>query len=79
MLIHFSNPPSVTELESVEGVTKAEYLTDRQARVYFSGDPDISERMVTTSVQRGWRLREINLDKSALDEIFKQLSNKNSK
>ncbi|MGN6416845.1 MAG: ABC transporter ATP-binding protein [Pseudobacter sp.] len=79
MLINFSNPPSATELEQVEGVTKAEYLTERQVRVYFSGDQDISERIVDISVQRGWRLKEISLDKSALDEIFKQLSNQTTK
>ncbi len=79
MLIHLSNPPSVSELEQIEGVSKAEFLTERQVRVYFSGDQDISEKIVATSVQRGWRLREISLDKSALDEIFKQLSNQTSK
>lgn len=79
MLINFSNPPSAAELEQVEGVTKVEYLTERQVRVYFSGDQDISERMVTESVQRGWRLKEISLDKSALDEIFKQLSKQTPK
>ena len=79
MLINFSNPPSATELEQIEGVTSAEFLTERQVRVYFSGDQDIAERIVNISVQKGWRLKEIGLDKSALDEIFKQLSNQNSK
>jgi len=74
MLLHMENPPSAAELLAIEGVTKVDFLTERQVRAYFSGDQDISERIIAISVQNGWRLREISLDKSALDEIFKQLS-----
>ena len=62
----------------VPGVTKVVFLTDRQLRVYFSGDQEITEKLITASVHQGWRLREINLDKTALDEIFKQLSSGNN-
>ena len=79
MLIHFSNPPSASELQQVEGVSKVEFLTEKQVRVFFNGDQDIAERMVVASVEKGWRLKELNLDKSALDEIFKQLSNQTTK
>lgn len=74
VLIHLENPPAAAELQQVAGVTKVDFLTDRQVRVYFSGDQEITERLVTASVQHGWRLREISIDKTALDEIFKQLS-----
>ncbi|MCM5527594.1 ABC transporter ATP-binding protein [Parasegetibacter sp. NRK P23] len=75
MLIRFENPPSTAELAEIPGVTNVDFLTERQVRIHFNGDQEITERMVNTSVQKGWRLREISLDKSALDEIFKQLSN----
>jgi ABC-2 type transport system ATP-binding protein len=78
MLLHLENPPSEAELLKIPGITKADFLTERQVRVYFNGDQDISERIIATSVQNGWRLREISFDKSALDEIFKQLSSKSS-
>jgi ABC-2 type transport system ATP-binding protein len=77
-LMSMENPPSEAELLKVEGVTKVEFLTARQVRVSFSGDQEIAEKLVNASVQNGWRLREINLDKNALDEIFKQLSNQSS-
>lgn len=77
-LMAMENPPSEAELMTVEGVTKVEFLTARQVRVFFSGDQEIAERLVAASVQNGWRLREISLDKNALDEIFKQLSNQSS-
>lgn len=78
VLMHLENPPIEAELLKIPGITKADFLTERQVRVYFNGDQDVSERIVAASVQNGWRLREINFDKSALDEIFKQLSSKTS-
>jgi ABC-2 type transport system ATP-binding protein len=78
VLMQLENPPSEAELLKIQGVNKVEFLTERQVRAYFSGDQEIAERLVAASVQNGWRLREINLDKSALDEIFKQLSTKSS-
>lgn len=78
VLMHMENPPSETELMKVQGVTRVDFLTERQARVYFTGDQEITERLIAASILHGWRLREINLDKTALDEIFKQLSSSNN-
>jgi ABC-2 type transport system ATP-binding protein len=74
MLIHFGNAPAAGELEKIYGVINTELLTERLVRVYFNGDQDITERIVTASVQQGWRLREISLEKNSLEEVFKQLS-----
>ena len=74
--VHLGNPPALEELLQIQGVTKAEAVTDRQFRLYFSGDQDVSERVVGASIQKGWRLVEISVDKSSLDEVFAQLSNK---
>lgn len=74
VLMKMENPPMAAELQKVAGVTRVEFLTDRQARIYFSGDTDITERLVSASVQHEWRLREISLDKGLLDDVFKQLT-----
>lgn len=79
MLLHMDNPPAAEELLRLPGITRADFLTDRQVRLYFDGDQDITERIIATSVERGWRLREISLDKSSLDEIFAQLSSQSGK
>ncbi|WP_158799105.1 ABC transporter ATP-binding protein [Pedobacter sp. L105] len=76
VLMQMENPPSATEILKISGVEKVEFLTERQARVYFTGDREITERLIAASVHNDWHLREINLDKTALDEIFKQLSTK---
>ena len=79
LLLSMENPGIKEEYLKIEGVTDVEFLTERQVRLYFSGDQEVTERVIAASMQNGWKLREINLDKSALDEIFKQLSGKSSK
>jgi len=76
VMMQMENPPSAAELLKIAGVNKVEFVTERQARVYFTGDREITERLIGASVHNGWRLSEISLDKTALDEIFKQLSTK---
>ena len=78
VVMHMENPPAESEFLKIAGITKVEFLTERQVRLYFNGDQEITERLIAASIQQGWRLREISLDKTALDEIFKQLSGKSS-
>jgi ABC-2 type transport system ATP-binding protein len=74
--VHLEEPPAVEDLLKIPGVAKVDMLTERKLRIFFNGDQEITERIVQASVQHGWRLREISLDKSSLDEIFAQLSNR---
>jgi ABC-2 type transport system ATP-binding protein len=76
VLISMENPPAAADLLQINGATKVEYLTKKQIRLYFEGDVDITERLVHASVQHNWQLRELSLDRSLLDDIFKQLSTK---
>ena len=78
VLMQMENPPAAEELLRIPGVTKVDFLTERQIRLYFNADQEITERVIALSVAGGWRLREISLDKSSLDEIFAQLSNHHS-
>lgn len=74
LVIRMEQPPAAAELLTIKGVTKADFLTDRQARIYFDGDEEVAERIIAASMQQGWKLRELTLDKGLLDDIFKQLS-----
>lgn len=78
MLIRMENPPPLTELMQIQGATKAEYLNERQVRLSFNGDEGIAERIIAAGTQGGWRIREVSLDRSPLDDIFKQLSSQSS-
>lgn len=73
------NPPAAEELRSIIGVKEVVFLTEKTVRMRFDPSADIAEGLVETSVQRKWRLKEITLEKSSLDAIFAQLSNKTFK
>lgn len=73
------NPPAAEELRSISGIRDVEFLSEKTVRVRFEPAADIAESLVETSVHRKWRLKEITLEKSSLDAIFAQLSNKTFK
>jgi ABC-2 type transport system ATP-binding protein len=79
VLMRMEEPPSADVLLRIPGVTKVDFLTERQIRLYFTGDPDITGKIISASVHNDWQLREISLDKSSLDEVFAQLSGSPSK
>lgn len=78
LIVTFEAPPTTEALEAVAGITKVERIEDKTYRMHFTDATGISEKVVVKSVQDGWRLKEINLEKSSLDAIFAQLSNKRS-
>jgi ABC-2 type transport system ATP-binding protein len=78
MLVSMDSPPSDEELHAIPGITGVELLNGKNIRLKFNRTPDISERVIEKSVEKGWRLTEISLEKSSLDEIFAQLSKKNT-
>jgi ABC-2 type transport system ATP-binding protein len=69
------NMPPEDELLNIEGVSKVQMLNERQVRIFFDGDRDVNTRVIEKSVQKGWHLVEIALEKNTLDEVFAQLSN----
>jgi ABC-2 type transport system ATP-binding protein len=76
MLLVFENAPSSDNLSNRKGVTRVERLTQKSFRVFYDGDNAVSETIITDSVQNGWRLTELAIEKNSVDEIFKQLTKK---
>ena len=74
MIAIMENAPPAEALLAIEGVMRIEMLTEKQLRIYFNGDRNISEAVILESAKRGWRLRELNMEKNSLDETFAQLS-----
>lgn len=76
MLVSMDNPPSAEELGAIAGINKVELLNDRSIRLHFTPSKDISKKIITSSVEKGWELKEITMERTSLDEVFAQLSNK---
>jgi len=68
--------PSVEELRTIPGITGVEELGGTKYRLKFTDMPEVKERIIETSVARGWRLTDIFSEKSSLDAIFAELSKK---
>ena len=68
--------PSVAELKAIPGISDAEALEGSYYRLYFQERSDIAERVVEVSVTKGWRLNEINVERSSMNTVFAELSKK---
>ncbi|WP_316778598.1 ABC transporter ATP-binding protein [Pedobacter antarcticus] len=76
VVARMGNPPKIEKFLEIPGVTKVDFLTERQVRIFFNGDDEITENIIEHAVKNHWQLKELSLDKSSIDEIFAQLSNK---
>lgn len=74
LLVYLENPPAETELREIRGITGVEYMSERKLRIFFDSGQNVEERIVESSVHKGWRLKEISLEKGGLEDVFKQLS-----
>lgn len=74
LLVKMETPPPESDLLNIKGASRVEFLTEKQIRIYFEGDQDITERIIAASLQHDWHLREISFEKGLLDDVFKQLS-----
>lgn len=76
LIVSLVAPPVLDELKSIPGICGAEELGGHRFRLQFVDAQDITERVVETSMARGWRLTEINIERSSLDAVFAELSKK---
>jgi ABC-2 type transport system ATP-binding protein len=76
LIVQLMSMPPAEELRTLPGIVGVEELGGTKYRLKFSNGQDIKERIVETSVARGWRLTEIFAEKSSLDTIFAELSKK---
>ncbi len=76
LLVFMVFPPSGEQLMAIPGITGVEFISDRQIRLRFNASREITQTIVEISVEKGWQLQEISLEKSSPDAIFAKLSNK---
>lgn len=76
VLVYMMAPPAQLELMAIPGITGVEYLGERQFRLHFNTTRAITQIIVEKSVEKGWQLQEITLERSSPDAVFAKLSNK---
>ena len=76
LIVSLVNAPAPEELKALDGVLGVEELGGKNYRVRFTDATEVTERIVETSVARGWRLTGIQVEKSSMDSVFAELSKK---
>lgn len=74
LIVTFASSPTIEEIITIDGIREVEELGGSNYRIYFDGSPKIAHKIVEVSVERGWRLNDIQLEKSSFDTIFAELS-----
>ena len=74
--LSMDNPPAIEELLAIEGVVSVEEAGHNSFKVHYSDSYDITKRIVRMSVQNGWDLTEISIQKASLETVFADLSKK---
>lgn len=68
--------PADEELLAIPTVRRVERITSKRLRLHFDGEESIVREVMRRSVEKGWQLSEIYLEKESLDSIFAKLSGK---
>ncbi len=76
LLVTLKTPPALETLQHMEGITEVEALGNDRFRIHFTNGQELAERLIRASVAENWRMQEISFEKSSLDQIFAQLSQK---
>ena len=79
LFVSFVDAPTVEVLSKIEGVQKAEDLGQGKFRVHFTDAQETTDAIVKASTVYDWRLSEIRVEKSSLDNIFAELTKKAQK
>ncbi|MBO9573489.1 MAG: ATP-binding cassette domain-containing protein, partial [Chitinophagaceae bacterium] len=77
VLVSMENLPVHDVLLAIPGITGVEAINNKRARLRFSSSQNVTEKVIAHSMENGWRLTEIFLEKNSGDEIFARLSKGN--
>lgn len=76
--IRLSQPPPLSELQSLPGVLSVAPLSTGQFRLVYQPEQDPTDLLLSRAVTEQWRLQELIREQDSLEEIFMQLINTDS-
>jgi ABC-2 type transport system ATP-binding protein len=76
LMVTMMNPPSLAELQQLEGVQQAEAIDRNKFRIRYTDAQEVTDLLVLHSGRNNWRISELSLEKYSLDNIFSELSRK---
>ncbi|MGN6417033.1 MAG: ATP-binding cassette domain-containing protein [Pseudobacter sp.] len=77
LILSLDTPPLQDEILKLEGVRSVEQMAPYKFRLGYDGDKRTAQKIAAASVNNGWGLMELMIEKSSLDAVFASLSKKN--
>ncbi|WP_127130688.1 ABC transporter ATP-binding protein [Pseudoflavitalea rhizosphaerae] len=77
LILSLDIPPLQDELLKLDGVKSVEQMASYKFRLGYDGDKRTAQKIAAASVNNGWGLMEMMIEKSSLDAVFASLSKKN--
>ena len=76
LVVSFVDAPSAETLQGIEGVRHVKELSPGRFRIGYADAQEVMDRLVEESARCRWRMSELRVEKSSLDNIFAELSKK---
>lgn len=73
-IISLHNPPPLSELESIAGISSVEQLSATQFRVLHAPDNNPSGALITLVAERGWQLEQLTPLHATLEDVFARIT-----
>lgn len=73
-LVSLRNPPALSELQGISGVTQVDQLSAQQFRVLHSIEHNPSAELLALAAQHHWQLEQLTPLQSRLEDVFVQIT-----
>lgn len=73
IIVAFSNPPALEQMQAIQGVTKVDPLGEKQFRCHYTLQTNPTDLLVQTAVAKQWGLLQLTPEKASLETLFMQL------
>lgn len=74
-IVSLRNPPALSVLQNLGGVTQVEQLSDMQFRVLHTAEHNPSAELLTLAAQKNWQLEQLTPLQTTLEEVFVKITN----
>ncbi len=74
-IIDLRNPPPLSVLEGIAGVSQAEQLSATQFRILHTPDSNPKGALLTMAEQQGWQLEQLSPLQATLEDVFVKITN----
>lgn len=73
-IVSLRNPPALSVLQNLGGVTQVEQLSDMQFRVLHTAEQNPSAELLTLAAQQNWQLEQLTPLQTTLEEVFVKIT-----